>query len=140
MFFPTSMAHAAADNNIMATLDLGMHNLGLLHSFPLSSAGPGSIVLYHLAEERKEKDGLLPSTTHFLCSDTLNCASVISSSSSFISLANSKYPGGTISSICGLIPYAYNSSGELMDEEIYYMTHRHILSTKHKVQASQNVV
>ena len=104
----------------MAALGLGAHNSGLPHSFPLSSAGRGSMVLYRLADEGKEKDGLPPPNTRFLGSNTSNRASVISSSSSFVSLADSKYPGGTVSSIRGLIPYAYDPSGdenEPMDEE-----------------------
>jgi hypothetical protein len=106
----------------MAALGLGAHNSGLPHSFPLSPAGRGSMVLYRLADEGKEIDGLPPPNMRFLGSDSSNRASVISSSSSFVSLADSKYPTGTgtVSSIRGLIPYAYDPSGdenEPMDEE-----------------------
>ena len=105
----------------MAALGLGVHNSGLPHSFPLSPAGRGSMVLYRLADEGKEKDGLPPPNLRFLGSETSHRASVVSSSgSSFVSLADSKYPGGAIPSVRGLVPYAYDPSGdenEPMDEE-----------------------
>jgi len=105
----------------MAALGLGVHNSGLPNSFPLSPAGRGSMVLYRLADEGKEKDGLPPPNSRFLGLDRSTRVSVVSSSgSSFVSVADSKYPGGAIPSVRGLIPYAYDPSGdenEPMDEE-----------------------
>jgi hypothetical protein len=65
-------------------------------------------------DERKEKDGLLPpNTSHIVGSEISNRASIVSSSgSSFVSLADSKYPVGAIPSVRGLIPYAYDPSGD----------------------------
>jgi len=104
----------------MAALGLGVHNSGLPHSFPLSPAGCGSMVLYRLADEGKEKDGLAPPNLRFLGSETSNRASILSSSGSSFVLADSKYPGGAVPSVCSPIPYAYDPSGdenEPMDEE-----------------------
>ena len=118
-----SAAHAATDDNIMATLGLGAHNTsGLPSSFPPSAVGArGSMVLYRLADEGKEKDGLIPPNLRFVGSDTSRRASVISSSaSSFVSFADSKYHGAAVPSVRGLVPYAYDPSGdenEPMDEE-----------------------
>jgi len=82
----------------MTALGLGVHNSGLPYSSPLSPAGCGSMVLYRLADEGNEKDGLPTPNLHFLGSDTVDRASVVSSSgSSFVSLADSKYPGGRYS-------------------------------------------
>jgi len=104
----------------MAALSLGVHNSGLPHSFPLSPAGCGLMVLYHLADEGKEKDGLAPPNLRFLDSETSNRASVLSSSGSSFVLADSKYPGGAVPSVCSPIPYVYDPSGdenEPMDKE-----------------------
>ena len=89
--------------------------------------------------EKKEKDGLPPLNTRFLGSDTSNRPSVISSSSSFVSLADSKYARGTVSSIRGFIPYACDPSGdenEPIDEEDCYTTHGRTWSTKQEVRPS----
>jgi len=82
----------------MSALGLGSHNTSRLpRSFPLSSASRGSMVLYCLADEGKEKDGLLPPTTsRFVGLETSNHASIMSSSGSL--LVDSKYPGGAIPS------------------------------------------
>ena len=107
----------------MAALGLGAHNTsGLRHPFPLSPAGRGSMMLYRLTDEGKENDGLLPPTTsRFVGSETSNHTSTMSSYGS--SLADSKYPGSAIPSVRGLIPYAYDPSGdenEPMDEDLLH--------------------
>jgi len=100
----------------MAALGLGVHNSGLPNSFPLSPAGRGSMVLYRLADEGKEKDGLPPPNSRFLGLDKSTRVSVVSSSgSSFVSLADSKYPGGAIPSVRGLIPYRKRFGARVVD-------------------------
>ena len=82
-----SMAHAAADDNVMATLGLDAHNSRLQYCFSLSSAGRRLMVFCRLADEGKEKDGFPAQNLRFLGSDTSNRASVISSFS-FVSLSD----------------------------------------------------
>ena len=88
--------HAAADDNIMAHSDLAL-TIPRVSRIPFPSrlrvVGRWCCIVSRM-NRKKRVHFLPPTTSHFVGSETSNRASVVSSSgSSFMSLADCKYPG-----------------------------------------------
>ena len=129
------MAHTTVDNNVIAALCLDAHNR-IPPPSRLLVAGQWYCTI------SSQMKGWTP-TSEYAFLRLSNRPSVISPSSSFVSLADSKYPKGTVSSIHGLIPYAYDPSGnenEPVDEKDLLHDPRAYAEHKQEVRPSQRVV